>query len=462
MGRLHLIIVTILAGFVMGCSVGPTYHQPDVPVPAGWVDGPESHESLANLPWWELFDDPEMQGLIRTALDRNKNLQLAAARVEDFRANLGVVRSNQFPQLQATASAARTRLSEVGPNFVPGTNPEFNVFNLGGDLTYQTDFWGLYRRATEQARANLLASEQARLNVVIAVVTGVAQAYFQLRQLDLQLEITQRTAVSFQDSLKLTQIRFEGGVASELDVRQAQTALFSATSQIPVLQEQIVQQENGIRILLGENPGPVPRGLSLADQRVPPGVPAGLPSQLLERRPDVRQAEEQLAAAYAGVGVAKAQFFPQLPLTATAGFESVALSTLLTGPARTWEIASGLTQPLFAGGRLKSTLAEAKAIQKEAQITYEATVQQAFADVENGLIAYTKSRAQLAEQRSLVEAAADALRLANVRYVDGVAIYLDVLDSQRQLFNAEMSQAQTRGAVLLALVQLYKALGGGW
>jgi multidrug efflux system outer membrane protein len=442
--------------------MGPLYRRPDVPIPANWLNGPESHESLANLPWWELFTDPELQGLIRTALEQNKNLRLAAARVDEFRANVGIVRSNEFPQVQATPSAARTRISTVGPNFIPGITPEFNIFNLGGDLSYQIDFWGLYRRATEQARANLLATEQARLNVVISVVTGVAQAYFQLRQLDLQLEITRRTVVSFQDSLRLTRIRFKGGVASELDVRQAQTAVYGATTQIPLLQQQIVQQENAIRILLGQNPGPVPRGLPLTGQRLPPGVPSGLPSQLLERRPDVRQAEQQLAAAYAGVGVAKAQFFPQIPLTATAGLESTELSTLLTGAAGTWEIMLGLTQPLFTGGRLESNLAAARAVQNEAQITYEATVQQAFADVENGLIAYGKARAQLVEQRSLVEAATAALRLATSRYVEGVATYLDVLDSERQLFSAQMSEAQTEGAVLFALIQLYKALGGGW
>jgi outer membrane protein, multidrug efflux system len=459
----HLIVAWVFTGLLAGCTVGPAYHRPDVPVPANWSNTPESHESLANLPWWDLFTDTELQGLIRTALDQNKNLLLAAARVDEFRANVGIVRANQFPQLQATASAARTRLATAGTSFVPsGVTPEFNVFSLAGDLSYQTDFWGLYRRATEQARANLLATEQARLNVVISVVSGVAQAYFQLRQLDLQLEIARRTVVSFQDSLRLTRIRFEGGVASELDVRQAQTAVYSATSQIPLLQQQIVQQENGIRILLGQNPGPISRGLPLTAQRLPPGVPAGLPSQLLERRPDIRQAEQQLVAAYAGVGVAKAQFFPQIPLTATAGFESIELSTLLTGPASMWQVALGLTQPIFTGGRLRSNLAAAKAIQNETRITYEATVQQAFADVENALIAYAKTRAQLAEQRSLVDSAAAALRLANLRYVDGVATYLDVLDSERQLFSAEMSEAQTQGTVLLSLVQLYKALGGGW
>ncbi len=458
----YLIVTLILAGFLAGCAVGPKYSRPDVPVPASWLNAPETQESLANLPWWELFSDPEMQKLIRTALDQNKNLRLAAARVDEFRANVGIVRANQFPQVQGTASAARARVSTVGPNYLPGFPPDYNTFNLGGDLTYQIDFWGLYSRATEQARANLLATEQARQNVVISVVTGVAQSYFQLRQLDLQLEIARRTAVSFQDSLGLTQIRFKGGVASELDVRQAQTALYGATSQIPLFQQQIVQQENGIRVLLGENPGPIPRGLPLTGQRLPLEVPAGLPSQLLERRPDIRQAEQQLAAAYAGVGVAKAQFFPQVPLTATAGLESLELSKLLTSPARTWEIMLGLTQPLFTGGRLKANLAAAEAVRKEAQITYEATVQQAFADVEDGLIAYTKTRAQLAEQRSLVEAAAAAFRLATVRYVDGVSIYLDVLDSERQLFAAQMSEAQTEGAVLLSLVQLYKALGGGW
>lgn len=457
----HLLLVLFVV-LLSGCMVGPDYHRPKLEVPANWQNAPLSQESLANLPWWELFSDPELQGLIRVALEQNKNLRLAAARVEEFRANVGVVRSNQFPQIQATASAAPTRVSTLGPDFIPGISPQYNVFTLGGDLSYQADFWGLYRRATEQARANLLATEQARLNVLISVMTGVAQGYFQLRQLDYQLDIVRRTAVSFQDSLKLTQVRFEGGVASELDVRQAQTALFSATSQIPLYQQQIVQQENAIRILMGRNPGPVPRGLSLTEQPLPPEVPAGLPSQLLERRPDVRQAEEQLAAAYAGIGVAKAQFFPQIPLTATAGFESTQLANLLSGSASMWEVMLGFTQPIFTGGRLKSNLAVAKAVQQEAQISYEATAQQAFADVENALIAYSKTRAQFVEEQALVKAAGDALSLANRRYVEGVSTYLDVLDSERQLFNAQISEAQTQGATLFALVQLYKALGGGW
>ncbi|MBI3804551.1 MAG: efflux transporter outer membrane subunit [Nitrospirae bacterium] len=459
----RLVMTLRLVVFWTGCTVGPRYHRPTVPVPPQWRTESETAESLADLKWWDLFTDPQLQTLIRVALDQNKNLRSAAARVAQFRANVTVARSNQFPQVQIHASATRQRSSKAGPlPLFPGVKPEVSDFQLNGEVSYQADFWGQYRRFTEEARANLLATEEARRNVILSVVSGVAQSYFQLRELDLELEVTRRTIASFQDSLQLTQIRFQGGVASELDVRQAETALYTATSQIPLIEEQIAQQENALSLLLGQNPAPIARGLRLTEQKLPPRIPAGLPSQLLERRPDIRQSEQQLVAVYAAVGVAKAQLFPQIPLTGMGGYESAQLSDLLNAPALTWQLVLGLTAPLFNGGRLRGNLAAAKASQQEAQIAYEAAVQQAFADVENALIAYRKSTEQLRAQELLVSSSDAALRLATLQYTNGVSDYLTVLDSQRQLFNAQISQAQTQGVVLTSLVQLYAALGGGW
>jgi outer membrane protein, multidrug efflux system len=337
-----------------------------------------------------------------------------------------------------------------------------SLYAVSAELTYQTDFWGQYRGLAAEARAALLAQEEARRNVLLSVVTSVAQAYFQLRELDLELEITRHTVASFEDSLRLTRIRFEGNVASELDVRQAETALYGAQAQIPQLDIQIAQQEDALSVLAGRNPGSIARGAPITEQNAPPEVPAGLPSQLLARRPDLRQAEVQLIGAYAGVGVARAQFLPQFSLTASGGFTSTALSSLLSAPALAWQLVAGLAQPIFQGGRLRANLEAAEARREEAAIGYVATLQRALADVDDALVAYHKTGEQLGVQRKLVESSSAALSLANARYAAGVSTYLEVLDAQRQLFNAEVSRARTEGALLVALVRVYGALGGGW
>ncbi|MGH9395886.1 MAG: efflux transporter outer membrane subunit [Terriglobia bacterium] len=459
----RLFVLTSLILFLAGCMVGPKYQKPKAPLPAGWRAPAGTMSSLGQLQWWALFKDPVLQDLIHTALDQNKDLRVAAERVNQSRAALGVTRSNQFPQVNLSASAERERLSRVGAfPFPPSFHVGLPLYQIQPEVSYQADFWGQYRQATAAARAQLLATEEARNNVQISVVSTVAQSYFMLCELDRERQITRQTVASFQDSVRLTRIRFEGGVASELDVRQAETELDSAQATIPALEQRIVQQEDAISILLGHNPEAIPRGLTLTAQPLPLSVPAGLPSTLLERRPDVTEAEDQLKAAYAEVGVAKAQFYPQIALTGSGGFESSILAKFISGPAAIWQTAADLSAPLFTAGRLRSNLQVTQAQQREALITYQQTVQEAFREVDDSLIAYQKTLEQRSAEEALVAAAQKAMNLANIRYSNGVATYLDVLDSQRTLLNSELSLAQTRGNLLVSLVQLYKALGGGW
>ncbi|HXN95035.1 MAG TPA: efflux transporter outer membrane subunit, partial [Candidatus Acidoferrales bacterium] len=327
---------------------------------------------------------------------------------------------------------------------------------------WELDFWGKYRRATEAGRANLLASEWARREVVSTLVANVSSAYFQLRALDLELEISKRTLNSRQESLRLTRILSDGGSTSLLDVRQAEQLVFTASAEIPALEQQIEQQENFLSILLGQNPGDVPRGQTLTEQRQPPEVPPGLPSSLLERRPDIRQAEAQLVAANAVIGVARAAYFPQISLSGAGGFQSSALSSLFSGPAGAWSFGASLTQPIFTGGRLRSEVRLAEARQQTAVLFYQQSIQGAFRSVSDALIAYHKTREFRAQQELLFGSAQDAARLSHMRYTGGVTGYLEVLTNETNAFSAELGLVQARLNELLALVQLYQALGGGW
>lgn len=456
-------VLALFISFLAGCTVGPKYQKPTAPLPQTWRAPASTTHSLGDLKWWTLFKDPVLQKLIHVALDQNKDLLLAASRVDQAQAALGVTRANQFPQASLSASALRERLSRVGAfPFPPAFSVGLPLYTVQPQVSYEVDFWGQYRHATAAARAQLLATEEARKNVEISVVSSVAQSYFALLELDRELQITQQTVATFNDSVRLTRIRSEGGVASDLDVRQAETELDSAMALIPALEQQIGQEEDAISILLGQNPEAIPRGLVLTAQPLPPSVPAGLPSTLLERRPDIAQAEDQLKAAYAEVGVAKAQFYPQLALTASGGFQSSMLSKFISGPAAIWQTVAGLSAPLFTAGQLRSNLRVTQAEQHQALIGYRQTVQQAFREVDDSLIGYHKTIEQRSAEEALVGAAQKALHLANVRYSNGVATYLDVLDSQRTLLNSQLSLAQTQGNALVSVVQLYKALGGGW
>jgi outer membrane protein, multidrug efflux system len=476
-----LAILFVMAGST-GCAVGPTYKRPAVNVP-GTYRGSTSEEqattgttppienqagngqaakkpasSLGDEKWWEVFQDPQLQSLIRTALKNNYDVRIAATRVLQAQAQLGITRADQLPSLGAGGAVDSQQNPQIGP--IPAY--EVTLGQVTASAAYNFDFWGKYRRATEAARANLLANQWAQKEVTATLVANLATAYFQLRELDLELEISKQTFDRRNQSLRLTQTLEQHGINSLLDVRQSEQLVYTAATEIPDFERQITQQENAISILLGDNPGDVPRGLKLTEQPHAPDVPAGLPSSLLERRPDIREAEANLIAANAQIGVARAAYFPQISLTGTAGYESPALTNLFTGPAGVWNLAASLTQPIFEGGRLKSNVRLAQAQHEQMLLTYEQTIQGAFRDVSNGLIAYRKDREFRIQQEHLLESAQDAARLSEVRFKAGTTDYLEVLTNETNAFSAALGLAQAQTNELVALVQIYQALGGGW
>jgi multidrug efflux system outer membrane protein len=463
MKRTAAIALLFLA--VTGCTVGPRYQRPAVDVPDAHRGMEEKgaaktdSASLADQRWWEVFQDPQLQQLERTALEQNYDVRIAATRILQAQAQLGITRSNQFPQVNAGASVDVKRNAAQPINPV-ATNASAGQLSLSA--AWELDFWGKFRRATEASRAQLLASEWARKQVISTLVSDVATAYFQLRELDLELEISQRTLASRRDSLKLTQLLSDHGATSMLDVRQAEQLVYTAAEQVPDLQRRIEQQENLLSTLLGKNPGPISRGLKLTDQPHAPQVPAGLPSALLERRPDIRQAEQQLVAANAQIGVAKAAYFPQITLTGDGGFQSAALTNLFSGPAGFFSLGGALTQPIFNAGRTRSTVKLTEAQKEEAVLVYKQTIQQAFRDVSDSLIAYRRDQEFRQQQQLLTNAAQDAARLSDIRYRGGAASYLEVLTSQTNFLSAEINLAQAQLNELNSFVRLYRSLGGGW
>jgi len=459
------ILGLIILALACGCAVGPNYKRPTVSVPTVYrgVTPEEAGQgggarSLADEKWWEVFQDQQLKELIKTALQQNYDVRIAAARILQAQAQLGVTRADQFPTIAGTAEAINERSSRS--KFLPPFETSAN--QVGASLAWDLDFWGKYRRATEAARADLMATEWARREILTDLVANVASAYFQLRALDLQLEISQRTLASRRDSLRLTNLLAQGGSTSMLDVRQAEQLVFTAASEVPSLEQQIEQEENFISILLGNNPAPVPRGRKLTEQQHPPTVPAGLPSSLLERRPDIRQAEEQLISANAEIGVARAAYFPQISLTATAGFQSSALTSLFGGPAGLWNFGGALVQPIFTAGKLRSNVRLTEAQRQQFLLRYQQTIQGAFREVSDSLVAYSKTQEFRQQQELLVASAQDASRLSHMRYSGGVASYLEVLTNETNYFSAELGLAQAQLNELLALVEVYKALGGGW
>jgi multidrug efflux system outer membrane protein len=457
--------IALLSLAFTGCTVGPRYKRPPVDVPTAHrgIDqedpGQTGAASLADQKWWELFQDKELQQLIHTALEQNYDVRIAATRILEAQAQLGIIRSNQFPQVNAGSTTAIQRIPAQAslPVATNGSATQLSV-----SAAWELDFWGKFRRATEAARANLLASEWAKQQVISTLISNVATAYFQLRELDLELEISRETLTSRRDSLKLTQLLADHGATSMLDVRQAEQLVYTAAEQVPDLERRIQQQENLISTLLGKNPGPVTRGLKLTEQPHIPQVPAGLPSALLERRPDIREAEEQLVAANAQIGVAKAAYFPQITLTGDAGYQSAAITNLFNGPGGFFSLAGALTQPLFAGGKISSGVKLTEAQKEEAVLTYKQTIQQAFQDVSDSLIGYEKDQEFRQQQQLLTNAAGDAAHLSDVRYKGGATSYLEVLTNQTNYFSAQLNLAQAQLNELNALVQLYRALGGGW
>ena len=420
--------------------------------------------SIGDLKWFEVFKDEELQKLVRTAMVQNYDLRTAVARINASRANLGLARSDQFPQFEASADLTTARASRNGPLGAAAGQAGTRSFGsvLLNLLTFEVDVWGRLRQQTKAARADLRASEEDRKAVMSIVVSDVATGYFNLLELDNELDIGKRTLATREDSLRLIKLRHQGGVATLLEVRQAEELVYQASETIPDTERAIEQTENQISLLLGNNPGSITRGQSLTQQQDLPAVPAGLPSSLLERRPDIRAAEENLAAQHALVNAAKAAYFPRISLTGLLGFQSNQLSNLFTGPSRAWTFAPQIAQPIFTAGRLKSNVKFAQAEQELALIQYQQTVQNSFREVSDALVQYRKVKEIRTQQELLVTTLRDRSQLANVRYQGGVDSLLNALDADRELFNAELSLAQTRRNELLSLVQLYKALGGGW
>jgi multidrug efflux system outer membrane protein len=460
-------IILLVAGAAAGCTVGPDYKRPLVTVPDTYrgATAPEPAAadavSIGDQAWWDVFQDDQLRELIRTALQQNLDLRIAATRILQAQARLGITRADQFPTVDAGASVSRSRAARsVVP--VPRDPYQTSDFQLTATAAGEIDFWGQYRRATEAARASLLASEWGRRAVATSLVSQVASAYFEMRAFDLQLDVATRTLASRRESLRLTEVTTRGGATSLVDVREAEQLVFNAAATMVDLERQIAQQENYISVLLGRNPSDVPRGASLEQQTHVPEVPVGLPSALLERRPDIRQAEQLLIAANANIGVARAAYFPQISLTGSGGVESPALSDLFTKPAGLWLIGAGLTQPIFNAGRTRSRVALSKAQQEEAVLVYQQTIQQSLREVSDALVGYRKGRDFREQQQMLNQAAADARRLAEIRYRGGAASYLEVLDSDTRMFSAELGVTQAELSELLSLVQIYRSLGGGW
>ena len=452
----------VLTLFLSGCAVGPNYKRPPVNAPETFRGETETAtNSFANLPWWQVFDDPTLQNLIRTALTNNYDLRIAVTRVEQARATAAQARAGFFPQVNYAATAARGK-NVAGGNTPSPTGTIGDVFAADVNASWEIDLWGRIRRLNESARAQFLASQEARRGVTISLIAQVAQNYLQLLALDRQLEIARQSTNSFGQSLKIFNQRLQGGVASILETSSAEALMDSAAATIPELERQIALQENQLSLLLGQNPGAILRGATSLDRQAPPEIPAGLPSALLERRPDLREAEQQLRSASAEVGVAKADFFPKLNLTGLFGEVSPELSAFTSGGDVAWGIAAGLTGPLFHGGQLRAQYAQARAVRDQFALQYQASVLNAFQEISDALISAEKSASARTQQSRAVEAYKIAVRISMERYRMGSADYYEVLQEQQLLFPAEKTLAQFQLNQLLAVVQLYRALGGGW
>ncbi|HOC41524.1 MAG TPA: efflux transporter outer membrane subunit [Thermoanaerobaculales bacterium] len=460
----RVLIAAVLCSLAAACTLGPDYQRPPIATPEGWRQAAAAEASIANLPWWELFQDEQLQSLIRTALAENRDLKIAIERIEEARATYGYSRADLYPKIDASATAGSLQFSGGSLTHTPegGVDTSMERYGLDVGLSWELDFFGRIRRANEAELANLLATEEARRAVAIAVVANVARAYVELRDLDWRLEITRRTLESRREYLGLARDRFEGGLTPELDSRQAEAEMYRVQSYVFQLEGLVAQKENEISYLLGRNPSAVPRGRAVGAQPIPPEVPAGLPAALLERRPDVRQAEEQLISANARIGEARAMLYPQIALTGTYGFASTDLSELLDGSSESWNIFAGLLQPIFQGGKNRRRVEVRESQQRQAVYAYERTVLQALREVEDALIGLQKAGEQRGSQAERVVAERKVLELSELRYRGGVTDYLEVLDAQRSLFNAEIDEVSSISAHVGSLIQLYKALGGGW
>jgi multidrug efflux system outer membrane protein len=453
-------LATALAlSLATACAVGPNYKRPELATPAGFYGETQAAEAkaLTDVPWFEVFGDPVLKALIEEALANGYDARIAAARVQEAQARYGVAKSEYWPQVGYGAGYDYGRL----PESVVPSGDTTSHYSVNVNVAWEIDLWGRVRRLNESALNAYLATEEARQGVLLTLASDVAQSYFELIELDAELEIAKRTTESFQETFDLFNRKLQGGAASALETSRAQALLSQTAAQIPDLERQIIGVENRINLLVGRAPQPIPRGTPLAEQRIYPEVPPGLPSALLERRPDVRQAEDELRAANAAVGVATANFFPVISLTGLLGGVSPEFSELF-GTGKTWSIGGGLFGPLFQGGRLKREKQIAVAQWEQARISYEQAVTNAFGDVSTALVAAQKLQAVKAQLATSVEAYGQAVSIANVRYLSGLSSYFEVIDTQQPMFPIENSLARARRDELNAIVSLYKALGGGW
>jgi len=458
----NVILVIMLALLTASCTVGPDYKRPAVDVPTGWRLSEKEAKDLAQTAWWAQFNDPILNNLITTALRENKDLMIAAARIEEYAGRYGIVRSGLFPQVGAAGQYTREQVTTTGDNRpTPGYRTDTETYSATLNASWEIDLWGRIRRSSESAQAQLLATEEARRGVILSLVSSVASAYINLRDLDRQLEISTQTAQSRGKSYNLFQERFKGGVISDLELSQNRSQYEEALASIPGLEKAVTQQENGLSVLLGRNPGPVLRGKTI-DTLSLPAIVAGMPSDLLQRRPDIRQAEQTLIAANAQIGVAKAAYFPTISLTGAYGSASGDLSNLFKGPSKVWQYSAPITMPIFTAGKIAGSVREAEAVQQQALISYQQTIQNAFREVDDALTDRAQTAKQLAAQKNQVDSLRQYAGIARMRYDNGYTDFLTVLDAERSLFNAELAYTQTQGALYLALINLYKAMGGGW
>jgi len=456
------ILCGVILALLTGCmTVGPDYKRPAIDTPAAWRFEEKEVRDLANTAWWQQFKDPVLDRLVSQALQENKDLLIATARIEEFFGRYISTRGDQFPSAAGNADAFRQRLSEKGFSRFDGSDNPYNQYEAILGASWEIDFWGKFRRATEATRAELIGTEEARRTVVLTLVSAVAAAYLDIRALDKQLEITQRTADSRRGTLELFELRFQNGIISEVDLSQAESEYEDALARLPDIERAIGQTENALSVLLGRNPGPIPRGLPL-DALFLPAVPAGVPSGLLERRPDILRAEQTLIAANARIGVAKSLYFPTISLTGAFGTVSTDLSSLFTASSKTWNFGVPVSVPLFTAGRIGGEVKAAEALQQQALYGYQQTIQNAFREVDDALLDRGKSGQRLDALSRQLKALRNYARLARMRYDEGYTSFLEVLDAERSLFNVELAHTASQNVLFRSLINIYKSMGGGW
>lgn len=452
----------LLAASLSGCfKVGPDYVKPEIETPKQWRFTAEHAKETANLAWWEQLHDPVLNQLVEQTLRNNLDLQIAIANVEQFMGIYGATRANLFPQIFGQAGYDRRQISSESTLGLDGEVPDTDAVQLGATMFWELDVWGQLRRAKEAANADLLAQEAVRDTVVLTLVSAVAQTYVILRTLDLSLEITQQTVAALTEENRIAKIRFEQGFSSEIEVTQSDSELERRRALIPVYEQQIAQAEHALSLLLGKPPAAIARGLSLAAM-APPPVPAGLPSELLARRPDIKQAEQNLIAANARIGVARGEYFPKVRLTGDIGQASLEFAQLFAPGANFWTIGSQLLGPIFTAGKIAGQVQAAEAVQRAALAGYKKAILSAFREFEDGLVASTKSKERQQAQALRVKALQEYVRLSKVRYDEGYTSYLEVLDALRQNYEGQIEWVQARSDTFTSLIQLYRAMGGGW